>query len=143
MSVIRDEDKYVVRHIDNSTTAANCICDFDIYCEIPGVSDSVIFLIYDTISVPIDLKDQSGKIITHPLEYLDMIESNISDLSSLTSYPQLKSLSRIDAKKFTDLSPIGSLLNLTSLSCFNVDSIAFLSHCIKLEYLELNGTPQP
>ena len=143
MSVVQKDGAYVINKFDkrDPNLSANCMCTFDLYCEIPEITERTVILSIDTISSVIDLNKQKGTIVVHPLEYLDLYNQPYTDLTFLSAYPHLKQLGHVDTRMFSDLTPIGSLQNLQSLSCINVDSISFITVCKNLTYLDLQGTP--
>jgi hypothetical protein len=143
MSVVQDDGRYIIRRQNRQdpNTGAACVCTFDCYCEVPGVTKKTVTVVLDTFSFDFNLADGKGSRVIHPLTYLDLHDVDKSDLAFLSAYPNLRTLSYVDAKKYGDLTPIGSLRSLIGLSCINIDSIGFLSACPQLEHLELQATP--
>ncbi len=142
MYVVRKENKLIVCQSDkrNPAAGAACDCTFDLFCEVPDIPGPFINLALDTFSIALNLNDQKGKIILHPLEFLMLEDGQFADLSFLSAYPRLQSLHQVNASAYPDLSPIGRLPGLTSLYCCNADSIGFLAPCAKLEHLEIRAT---
>lgn len=142
MHVERDGSVFSIHQQDlsNPNVSTGCFCAFDLYCEVPNVENTTIELSLDTLSFTVSLAEGNGKEIIRPLEYLYLGEYSFTDLSFLSAYPRLTAIFDIDVKKYPDLSPIGRLPNLKSLSCSNVDSLGFLDSCTSLEYLQIAGT---
>ena len=142
MYVTREGNVFAIHQQDlgNPNLYAACDCMFDLYCEVPNVENTTIELLLDTLHFTVSLSEGSGKEIISPLEYLSLSEYSFTDLSFLSAYPSLVTLLNVDVKKYPDLSPIGRLPNLKSLSCSNVDSLGFLDSCSSLECLHIAGT---